>query len=103
MLLLLRRPEHSGGEKGGRVVIVQAVRGDKSCGSKWQVVVTMEYASHKFLSQGRSVAGEDEGDWDVNIGSKVKAIVLLCLMMRVSGVWGPLTLILHASMPVCQL
>eukprot|EP00967_Tisochrysis_lutea_P154693 scaffold307790_cov28-Tisochrysis_lutea.AAC.1 len=41
-----------------------------------QVVVTMEYAAHKFSCGGRSAIGDDDGELDADIGKKVKAIVL---------------------------
>mgnify|MGYP003685936907 CR=1 FL=1 len=63
-----------------------------------QVVVTTEYAVHKFSCKGRSVTGEAEDEWDADIGRKVKAIVL-----DDEGFWKPLTLILHVAMPIVKL
>ena len=62
-----------------------------------QVVVSAEYAAHKFSSRGRT-ADEEEGEaLDAGIGSRVKAIVL-----DDNGFWTPLTqaLALPTVMPL---
>ena len=63
-----------------------------------QVVVSAEYASHKFSSRGRT-ADEEEGEaLDANIGNRVKAIIL-----DEDGFWKPLIQILHVAMPLIKL
>lgn len=63
-----------------------------------QVVVSAEYGSHKFTSRGRTADDEDGEALDVDIGERVKAIVL-----DEDGFWTPLVHILHIAMPIIML
>lgn len=63
-----------------------------------QVVVSADYASHRFSSRGRTVDEEEGETLDPGIGPKVKSIVL-----DDDGFWTPLTHILHVAMPLIKL
>lgn len=64
-----------------------------------QVVVSAEWAAHKFTSRGRTAHDEDDGDEiDANIGTAVKAIIL-----DEDSFWAPIVQILHVAMPIIKL
>ena len=63
-----------------------------------QVVVSAEYAAHKFSGRGRT-ADEEEGEvLDTNIGARVKAIIL-----DDANFWEPMVDVLRVAMPIIKL
>ena len=62
-----------------------------------QVVVSREYAQHKFNCRGRTVDNDDD-TLEPGIGPRVAEIVL-----DEKGFWEPLITILHVAMPLIKL